>query len=67
MGKFESCHILCLEKPYLSQRINVSNIHIILSINIQIYIACQLKRGCLGRDHIIVGFTTTYAISAFHH
>ena len=25
------------------------------------------KRGHRGRDHIVVGFTTTYAISAYHH
>jgi len=24
-------------------------------------------RGCCGRDHMVVGFTTTYAISAYHH
>ena len=24
-------------------------------------------RGCRGRDHMVVGFTTTYAISAYHH
>ena len=24
------------------------------------------KRGCRGRDHMVVGFTTTYAISAYH-
>ena len=23
--------------------------------------------GCHGRDHMVVGFTTTYAISAYHH
>jgi len=24
-------------------------------------------RDCYGRDHIVVGFTTTHAISAYHH
>jgi len=24
-------------------------------------------RGCRGRDHMVVGFTTTCAISAYHH
>ena len=28
---------------------------------------CQSDRGRRGRDHIVVGFTTTYAISAYHH
>jgi len=26
-----------------------------------------LYRGCQGRDHVVVGFTTTCAISAYHH
>jgi hypothetical protein len=25
------------------------------------------QRGRRGRDHIVVGLTTTYAISAYHH
>ena len=24
-------------------------------------------RGCRGHDRMIVGYTTTYAISAYHH
>jgi hypothetical protein len=24
-------------------------------------------RGCRGHDHMVVGFTTTCAISAYHH
>ena len=24
-------------------------------------------RGCHGRDHMVVGFTTTCAISVYHH
>jgi hypothetical protein len=27
----------------------------------------ELKRGCRGCDHMVVGFTTTCAISAYHH
>jgi hypothetical protein len=27
----------------------------------------QIGRGHRGRDHMVVGFTTTYAISAYHH
>jgi hypothetical protein len=29
-------------------------------------ISCNL-RGRRGRDRMLVGFTTTYAISAYHH
>ena len=25
------------------------------------------SRGRHGRDHMVIGFTTTYAISAYHH
>ena len=27
---------------------------------------CHIRGGC-GRDRIVVGFTTTYAVSAYHH
>ena len=26
-----------------------------------------VDRGHRGRDHMVVGFTTTYAISGYHH
>ena len=31
------------------------------------YEPTYLQRGRRGRDHMVVGFTTTYAISAYHH
>jgi hypothetical protein len=37
----------------------------IIYVNIfEIYITCRGPRGC---DHMVVGFTTTFAISAYHH
>ena len=30
-------------------------------------IEVYLSGGRCGRDHMVVGFTTTYAISAYHH
>jgi hypothetical protein len=27
----------------------------------------NILRGCQGRDRMVVGFTTTYAINAYHH
>jgi hypothetical protein len=27
----------------------------------------SVGRGCRSRDRMVVGFTTTYAISAYHH
>jgi len=29
--------------------------------------ATNNKRGCHGHDRMVVGFTATYAISAYHH
>jgi hypothetical protein len=29
--------------------------------------AIEESRGSRGRDRMVVGFTTTYAISAYHH
>jgi hypothetical protein len=26
-----------------------------------------LLKGCRGRNHVVVGFTTTYVINAYHH
>jgi len=41
------------------------------SWSVQLSLSLQLSfvnRGCrLGRDLMVVGFTTTYAISAYHH
>jgi hypothetical protein len=31
------------------------------------HIIIEYKRGCHGCDCMVVGFTTTYAISAYHH
>jgi len=36
---------------------------------LQIYtdVRYHSRWGRRGRDHLVVGFTTTYAISAYHH
>ena len=41
-----------------------SNIHCRGIFFLKLFANC---RGCHGRDHMVVGFTTTYAISAYHH
>jgi hypothetical protein len=41
-----------------------------LTKNIQtvvIVFVFRIFRGCNGRDRIVVGFTTTFAIGAYHH
>jgi hypothetical protein len=47
---------------------NVSRVNLILE-NVRIFLSISLVywRGRRGRDRMIVGFTTTYAISACHH
>ena len=34
-----------------------------------VFVLCLVPnvRGRRGRDHVIVGFTTTYVINAYHH
>jgi hypothetical protein len=54
--------LLYISFPFLNV-ISVKTIRIIL-----IYMCITLlKEGHRGRDHEVVGFTTTYAISAYHH
>ena len=53
---------------YLSQTINIA-VFIYVSIELSIIkVSLSVFRGgCHGRDRTVVGFTTTYAISAYHH
>jgi hypothetical protein len=49
---------------FQNQQYNEGVLHLVIylcSTKIQ-----RLKRGCCGHDRIVVGFTTTYAISAYH-
>jgi hypothetical protein len=55
-----SAKILCVNYIYIRITLFIT---LVLEELIQIY-----KLGhCRGRNHIVVGFTTTYAISAYHH
>jgi hypothetical protein len=36
-------------------------------LKIQNVVDCLKKKDCRGRDRILVGFITTYGISAYHH
>ena len=54
------------------RRTNIKQFHV--CFNIKYILLCWLqfvfscwKGGCYGPDHMIVGFTTTYAISAYPH
>jgi len=40
--------------------------HLTYDIHIQ-YVIVFLNRGRHGRDHLVAGFTTTYAINSYHH
>jgi len=52
----------------LSQTLHLKAIKVCSSeINVQLQLHHALCRGPRGRDRMVVGFTTTYAISAYHH
>jgi len=34
---------------------------------VKIFMTITYVGGCRGRDHMVVGFITIYAISAYHH
>ena len=40
---------------------------IIIQVSTNLHTYLSVGRGCHGRDCMIVGFTTTYAIRAYHH
>ena len=41
--------------------------YMFLVCNYIIYGVLKLARSRCGRDHMVVGITTTYAINAYHH
>jgi hypothetical protein len=43
------------------------HMNIFWSYNVNYLFPLTLARGRRGRDRKVVGFTTTYAISAYHH
>jgi len=47
------------------------HVHVFLQVHVHVFNLIELpvlaRRGRRGRDHMVVGFTTTYAISAYHH
>jgi len=45
-------------------RIGKRNIFVLSMICYQVRISFNFERCCRGHDHLVVGFTTTYAISA---
>jgi len=49
--------------------ISLYGIHILIRklYRFKLYASSMLKICCHGRDCMIVGFITTYAISAYHH
>jgi hypothetical protein len=48
----------CLTNKYYMWYLSFFKIHVLFQFN---------ERGCRGSDRMVVGFTTTYAISACHH
>jgi hypothetical protein len=40
---------------------------VIVFATTMLYFITIISKGCRGRDRMVVGFMTTYAISAYHH
>jgi hypothetical protein len=70
-GKSVVCHQNG-EPPSFS-RVGILVVPIFIYLFIYLFFVCPLTlidilhRGRRGRDRMVVGFTTTYAISAYHH
>ena len=58
--------LFCCEKSILIKRINGSMYVLADLFKITLSLILFL-RSRSGRDHMVVGFTTTYAISVYHH
>jgi hypothetical protein len=41
--------------------------HIVLLLILYLVVLLLIWGGCHGRDRMVVGFTTTYAIGAYYH
>jgi hypothetical protein len=56
-------NLMIMGKPItFCKRVNISELYIYLILTFTSYF-----RGCHGRDRMVVGFQTAYAISAYHH
>jgi hypothetical protein len=44
-----------------------SSVLVVTNIRLRVSCLCLFKRGRRGDDRMVVEFTTTYAISAYHH
>jgi hypothetical protein len=62
LGKKEDAHVVASDAE-LDSKLEVWYLYYALMC-VGSLIFC---RGCCGRDRMVVGFTTTYAISAYHH
>ena len=60
---------LCINIHYtLLTLLDTDSLHIIfLSVNLLVAYVIHATKGHRGRDRMVVGFTTTYAISAYYH
>jgi len=65
ISKTYGCHMECIFKSE-----SICFLHHLSSVIIQqsiCHISQSSTRGCRGHDRMVVGFTTTYAINAYHH
>ena len=50
-----------------SSRSQISHIFEVTIWSILSFSNTLLQRDCHGHDHMVIGFTTTYAVSSYHH
>jgi hypothetical protein len=58
---------MILEVMFVGLVLNVTFNNILVVSWWSVLLAVELMRGRIGRDRMIVGFTTTCEISAYHH
>ena len=60
----KSCYWYILRKIYVCYYKSIANL---LNFDYTQINRLEFARGCHGCDHMVVRFTTTYAISAYQH
>jgi hypothetical protein len=63
--RIPSLHHLLISELALNNNHSLTHFSGILFYLFQVHL--YLLGGCCGRDRMVVGFTTTCAISAYHH
>jgi hypothetical protein len=52
---------------FINKILFFNQLHTCTMVHVQLHLDLQYYRGCHGSDRMVVGFTTIYAISAYHN